>query len=72
MLRPLSTEFDRADSLQALDARHEALLVELDQLNREIEAALAAARPDQPVFVEGLDATRPRRTISAGRGVPTC
>ena len=39
------TEIDRAQIVRELDARHDQLLVDLDDLNRQVERVLSAVRP---------------------------
>jgi len=53
-----------SDTLDRLDARHDELIRKLDELNAQIEQALAE-------FAKSRESDSPRFT-SAGRATPTC
>jgi hypothetical protein len=46
------TEHNFTSALDDLDRRHDELLVELEELNRQIESILTALKPASPATVE--------------------
>jgi hypothetical protein len=59
-------EVDRSNFLQELDQRHTVVLGELEQLELQVEAVLAAVRPAADSKLRGAALT------AAGRAGPTC